>query len=126
MLIAKYSANSRFFAFLAVSCSIAAVAWASRDPLLLAIGIPGLAAGHFYSWRRHDTVSRGRTLVMLLLMLLLTAYLGEEMWFSGVTDRLLLSRYLVYGLVLGSFDLIKRSRIKPRRINASRRRQLYR
>ena len=110
MQIDKYSANARFFAFLAVSCSIAAVAWASRDPLLLAIGIPGLAAGHFYSWRRRNVVSKRRTLILLLFMVL-TVYLGGEMLFSGMSDRVLLSRYLIYGLVLGSFDLLRRRNV---------------
>jgi len=107
----RYLAVSRFFAFLAVSCSIAAVAWASRDPLLLAIGIPGLAVGHFYSWRKRNSVSRLRTLILLLLMILLTFYLGGELLFGGISDRLLLSRYLGYGVVLGSFDLLKRRNV---------------
>ncbi len=109
MLIDKYSAISRFFAFLAVSCSIAAVAWAIRDPLLLAIGIPGLAAGHFYSWRRRDASIR-RSLILLLFMAL-TAFLGGDILLSGLSDRLLLSRYLIYGLVLGSFDLMRKRNV---------------
>ena len=109
MLIDKYSVVSRFLAFLAVSCAIAAVAWASRDPILLAIGIPGLAAGHFYSWRRRDASIR-RSL-MLLLFMVLTIILGGEILLSGLSDRLLLSRYLIYGLVLGSFDLRRRRNI---------------
>ena len=104
----KYLTSARFSVFLAVSCSIAAVAWAIRDPLLLAIGIPGLAAGHFYSWRWRDSVSRRRTLILLLLMILLIVFLGGEILFSGLSDRLLLSRYLSYGLVIGSFDLIRK------------------
>ncbi len=110
MRIDKYSASSRFFAFLAVSCSIAAVAWTIRDLLLLVIGIVGLAAGHFYSWRRRNTVSKRRTLILLLFMVL-TAYLGGEILLSGISDRLLLSRYLIYGLVLGSFDLMRRRNV---------------
>ncbi len=104
----KYLTSARFSVFLAVICSIAAVAWATRDPLLLAIGIPGLAAGHFYSWRWRDSVSRRRTLILLLLMILLIVFLGGEILFSGLSDRLLLSRYLSYGLVIGSFDLIRK------------------
>ena len=107
----KYLTSSRFFAYLAVSCSIAAVAWVSRDPLLLAIGIPGLAVGHFYSWHRRDSVSRRRTLILLLLMILLIVFLGGEILFSGLSDRLLLSRYLGYGLVVGSFDLIRKRNV---------------
>ena len=99
MRITNYSAGSRFLAFLAVSCSIAAVAWATRDPLLLAIGILGLAVGHFYSWHKRDSISKRRTLILLLLMIFLTVYLGKEILLSG-SDRILLSRYLIYGLVL--------------------------
>ncbi|MFQ6122110.1 MAG: DUF3488 and DUF4129 domain-containing transglutaminase family protein [Dehalococcoidales bacterium] len=105
----KYSTSSRFFAFLAVSCPIVAVAWASRDAVLLAVGILGLAAGHFYSWRRRDTSIR-RNLILFLFMLL-TAFLGGEILLTGLSDRLLLSRYLIYGLALGSFDLMKRSNV---------------
>lgn len=112
-MLTRYSIISRFLAFLAVSCSIVAVSWTSREPTLLVIGIPGLAAGHFYSWRRRDRVSRRRTLILLLFMIL-TAYIGGEIVLSGMSDRLLLSRYLIYGLVLGSFDLLKR-----RNVNAS-------
>ncbi|MFC2034750.1 DUF3488 and DUF4129 domain-containing transglutaminase family protein [Chloroflexota bacterium] len=107
MQIAKYSASSRFLAFLAASCSIAAVAWVNRDPLLLTIGILGVAAGYFYSWHRRNTVSRRRTLVLIIIVILLVVSSGEEIVMSGVSDRLLLSRYLVYGLVLGSFDLMR-------------------
>lgn len=109
MRMNNYSASSRFFAFLAVSCCIAAVAWAIRDPLLLAIGIPGLAAGHLYSWRRRDASIR-RSLILLLFMVL-TAFLGGDILLSGLSDRLLLSRYLIYGLVLGSFDLMRRRNV---------------
>lgn len=109
MRITKHLAGSRFLAFLAVSCSIAAVAWAIREPILLAIGIPGLAAGHFYSWRRRDASIR-RSLILLLFMVL-TVFLGGEILLSGFSDRLLLSRYLIYGLVLGSFDLMKRRNV---------------
>ncbi|MBI4284016.1 MAG: hypothetical protein HY663_06060 [Chloroflexi bacterium] len=109
MRITNYSASYRFFAFLAVSCCIASVAWAIRDPLLLVIGIPGLAAGHFYSWRRPEA-SLGRSLILLLFMVL-TAFLGGDILLSGLSDRLLLSRYLIYGLVLGSFDLMRRRNV---------------
>ena len=103
-----YQPGSRLFAFLAVSCAIAAVAWASRDLLVLAIGIPGLAAGHFYSWRRRDNISTRRTLVLFFFMLILTIYLGQEMLLYGAGDRVLLARYLIYGLALGSFDLMRK------------------
>jgi transglutaminase-like putative cysteine protease len=105
MPIMKYSAGSRIVAYLAVSFAIAAVAWASRDPLPAAIGIPGLAAGHYYSWRRRDASIRRR--LILLLFMFLTVFLGGEILLSGLSDRLLLSRYLIYGLVIGSFDLTR-------------------
>ena len=109
MLIDKYSAVSRLLAFLAVSCSIAAVAWAIREPILLANGIPGLAAGHFYSSRRpHASIRRS---LILLLFMVLTVFLGREILLSGFSDRLLLSRYLIYGLVLGSFDFMRRRNV---------------
>jgi transglutaminase-like putative cysteine protease len=101
----RYSARFRLFAFLAVSSVIVAVAWTIRDPLLLAVGIPGLAAGHYYSWRRRDASIR-RSLILFLFMVL-TAFLGGDILLSGLSDRLLLSRYLIYGLVIGSFDLMR-------------------
>ncbi len=105
----KYSASFRLFAFLAVSSTIGAVSWTIRDPLLLAVGIPGLAAGHFYSWRRRNASIR-RSLILLLFMGL-TAFLGGDILLSGLSDRLLLSRYLIYGLVIGSFDLMRRRNV---------------
>jgi len=94
---------------MAVSCSIAAVAWSIKDVSLLAVGIPGLAAGHLYSWRRPEA-SIGRSLILLGFMVL-TVFLGGDILLSGLSDRLLLSRYLVYGLVLGSFDLMRRRNV---------------
>jgi len=111
MQFTKYLASSRFFAFLAGSCAAAAVAWASRDPSLLIIGILGLAAGHFYSWYKRDSFSKRRTLTLVLFMVVLTVYLGEELLFSGVSDRVLLSRFLVYGLVLASFDMTRKRNV---------------
>ncbi len=104
----KYTAGTRLFAFLAVSCCIVAVAWASREPLLVAIGVPGLAVGHLYSWWQRNSVSWLRTLILLVLIILLTLYLGEEVLLSGISDRVLLSQYIVCGLVLGSFDLMRK------------------
>jgi len=101
----NYSAVYRIMAFLAVSSAIAAVAWAIRDPLLLGVGIPGLAAGHYYSWRRRHASIR-RSLILLLFMAL-TAFLGGDILMTGLSDRMLLSRYLIYGLVIGSFDLMR-------------------
>lgn len=105
----KYRALSRILAFLAVSCAIFSVAWLIRDYTLLAIGIPGLAAGHYYSWRRPEALLM-RSLI-LLLFVALTVYLGGDILRSGFSDRLLLSRYLIYGLVLGSFDLMRRRNV---------------
>jgi transglutaminase-like putative cysteine protease len=102
---ARLSARARILAYLAVSCSIAAVAWTIRDPWLAAIGISGLALGHYYSWRRREFSIR-RSLILLLFMVL-TAFLGGDILRSGLSDRLLLSRYLIYGLVIGSFDLMR-------------------
>ena len=102
-----YQPVTRLFAFLAVSCAIAAVAWASRDLLVLAIGILGLAAGHYYSWRRRNNISTRRTLILFFFMFILTIYLSQEMLLYGAVDRVLLARYLIYGLALGSFDLIR-------------------
>jgi transglutaminase-like putative cysteine protease len=105
----RYSAGFRIFAFLAVSSTIAAVSWTIRDPLPLAVGVPGLAAGHYYSWRRRNASIR-RSLILLLFMVL-TAFLGGDILLSGLSDRLLLSRYLIYGLVIGSFDLMRRRNV---------------
>ena len=40
--------------------------------------------------------------------MVLTVFLGGDILLSGLSDRLLLSRYLIYGLVLGSFDLMRK------------------
>ncbi|MDZ4246461.1 MAG: transglutaminaseTgpA domain-containing protein, partial [Dehalococcoidia bacterium] len=107
----KYSAFSRLFAFLAVSFCAAAVAWISNDLVLFITGVLGLACGHLFSWRRRDRLSRLFTALMVLLMVILTIFLGSDMLVQGFGDRLLLSRYLVYGSVLGSFDLGKRRNV---------------
>lgn len=93
----NYSFHFRVFAYLAVSTSIAAVAWVIRDPMVVVVGIPGLAAGHFYSWLRRDLSIR-RSLILLLFMVL-TVFLGGDILLSGLSDRLLLSRYLIFGLI---------------------------
>ena len=105
----EYSFRFRLFAYLAVSVAIIAVAWAIRDPLLAVVGIPGLAAGHIYSWRRRN-FSIVRSLILLLFMGL-TVFLGGDILLSGLSDRLLLSRYLIFGLVIGSFDLVLRRNV---------------
>ncbi|MFC1900418.1 transglutaminaseTgpA domain-containing protein [Chloroflexota bacterium] len=106
----KYSAMSRIFAYLALGTTIAAIAWLIRDPWLAAIGIPGLAMGHIYSWRK-GKMSIVRSLILLFFMVL-TVFLGGDILLSGLSDRLLLSRYLIYGLVIGSFDLTSRRNVQ--------------
>lgn len=109
MPVNRFATSFRIFAFLATGSAIAAVSWTIRDPLLAIIGIPGLATGHFYSWRQRNFSIR-RSLVLILFMLL-TIFLGGDILLSGLSDKLLLSRYLVYGLVLGSFDLVRRRNV---------------
>ena len=109
--MAKYALNFRFLAFLAISCSIAAVAVVSSDPLLLGVGVAGLATGTIYMWRVRYAVSRVRTGVLLLLLLILLAFLGRDMLFSLNSDPLLLARYLVFGLIVSSFDLRTRRNV---------------
>lgn len=109
MLANRYSAIFRILAFLATSSTIATVSWTIRDPLVAAIGIPGLAAGHFYSSRQRNFSIR-RSLVLILFMIL-TVFLGGDILLSGLSDKMLLSRYLVYGMVLGSFDLVRRRNV---------------
>ncbi|MBI2872148.1 MAG: DUF3488 domain-containing protein [Chloroflexi bacterium] len=111
MGILKYALGSRSLAFGAISSSIAAVAIVSGDALLFVVGVAGLAAGTIYVWRTHYAVSRVRTAVLLLLLLVLLAYLGRDMLFSWTSDRILLARYLVYGLVVTSFDLRTRRNV---------------
>ena len=103
--IAGYAVSSRFLAFLAISCAIALVASISRDALLFWTGVAGLAAGNYYMWRTQYAPSRIRTVLLLAMMLILLAYLGQDMFLSGISNPLLLARYLVYGLIVGSFDL---------------------
>ena len=81
--MAEYSFHFRLFAYLAVSAAIIAVAWAIRDPLLAVVGIPGLAAGHIYSWRRRK-FSVVRSLILLLFMGL-TVFLGGDILLSGLS-----------------------------------------
>ncbi|HLB28484.1 MAG TPA: DUF3488 and transglutaminase-like domain-containing protein [Dehalococcoidales bacterium] len=109
MRATNYPAIAKVLAFLAVSSSIAAVGWSIQDFSVVAVGIPGLAAGHLYSWRRREA-SIVRSLILLLFMVL-TVFLGEDILRSGLSDRLLLSRYLIYGLVLGSFDLMRKRHV---------------
>src|SRR3972149_10077555 len=104
-----YPAIAKVLAFLAVSSSIAAVGWSIQDCSVVAVGIPGLAAGHLYSWRRREA-SIVRSLILLLFMVL-TVFLGEDILRSGLSDRVVLSRYLIYGLVLGSFDLMRKRHV---------------
>lgn len=107
----KYALNFRFLAFLAISSSIAAVAVVSSDPLLFGVGVAGLATGTVYMRRVRYARSRVRTAVLLLLLLILLALLGRDMIFSLNSDPLLLARYLVFGLVVSSFDLRTRRNV---------------
>ena len=107
----RYALNFRFLAFLAISCSIAAVALVSSDPLLFGVGVAGLATGTVYMRRVRYARSRVRTGVLLLLLLVLLAFLGRDMLFSLNSDPLLLARYLVFGLIVGSFDLRTRRNV---------------
>ncbi|MFC1921503.1 DUF3488 and DUF4129 domain-containing transglutaminase family protein [Chloroflexota bacterium] len=106
----KYMAVSRILAFLALSTTIIAISWLIRDPWLSAIGIPGLAIGHIYSWyQKKVSITRS---VILLLFMVLTVFLGKDILLSGLSDRLLLSRYIIYGLVIGSFDLMVKRNVE--------------
>ncbi|MEE8442322.1 MAG: transglutaminaseTgpA domain-containing protein [Dehalococcoidia bacterium] len=109
--VARYGLSSRSLAFLAICCAIAAVAWVGNDPLLFLVGSSGLAAGNVYMWRTRYATSRVRTAVLLLLLIILLAYLGRDMVFSRTGDQLLLARYLVYGLIVNSFDLRTRRNV---------------
>ncbi len=111
MAIIKYAVSYRLLAFLAISCSIAMVARVSGDPLLLGVGVAGLATGNIYIWRTDYTVSRLRTGVLLLLLIILLFYLGRDMLFTWTNDPLLLARYLVFGLIVSSFDLRTRRNV---------------
>ncbi|MFH1381514.1 MAG: transglutaminaseTgpA domain-containing protein [Chloroflexota bacterium] len=109
MRITNYSASTRFFTFLASAMAVAGVGWTSRDASVVVIGILGTAAGHFYSWHTRFSPSRLRTGLLILFMAALGIYLSGAIISTG--DRLLLARYLVYGLVIGSFDLPKRRNV---------------
>ncbi|MBI4200998.1 MAG: DUF4129 domain-containing protein [Chloroflexi bacterium] len=105
MRFARSILSYRVLGFLALSLAVAAVAIASNDPVLFWGGVGGVAAGHLYMWRRRYENSRLRTIVLVLLLLILLIYLARDMFFSLTADRLLLARYLVFGLVVTSFDL---------------------
>ncbi len=115
MSATRYAASYRLFAFLAVSSAIGAVAWAIGDITVLVVGILGHAAGHYYSWRQRHVFMRRRQVILrstiLLFFMLLTVFLGGDIIVTGLSDRLLLSRYLIYGLVIGSFDLMWRRNV---------------
>ena len=111
----RYAASYRLFAFLAVGSAIGAVAWAIGDLTVLVVGILGHAAGHYYSWRQRNVFMRRRQIILrstiLLFFMVLTVFLGGDIIVTGLSDRLLLSRYLIYGLVIGSFDLMWRRNV---------------
>jgi transglutaminase-like putative cysteine protease len=62
-------------------------------------------------WRTRYAPSRLRTAVLLILLLLLLFYLAQDMLFSFRNDPVLLARYLVYGLIVSSFDLVTRRNV---------------
>lgn len=105
MAISRYALASRVMAVLAISSSIAMVTRLSGDYLVLVTGVLGLTAGNYYMWRVRYVTSRVRTGILLLLLVVLLFYLGQEMVFSWTRDPLLLARYLIYGLIVSSFDL---------------------
>ncbi len=105
MAISRYALASRVMAVLAISSSIAMVARLSGDYLVLIMGVAGLTAGNYYMWRVRYVTSRVRTGILLLLLIVLLFYLGRDMVFSWTRDPLLLARYLIYGLIVSSFDL---------------------
>ena len=111
MQITRYTHSYRLLAFLAVICSIAAVAKVSGDVVLFAISVAGLTAGHLYMWRTRYAVSRLRTSVLSLLLTFLLLSLGRDILFSWTDDPILLARYLVYGQIVTSFDLVGRRNV---------------
>ena len=111
MEISRYALSYRLLAFLAITCCFAGVARASGDALLFAVSVAGLTTGHLYMWRSHYAASRIRTGVLHLLLTILLIFLGRDMLFSWTNDPLLLARYLVYGLIVTSFDLRTRRNV---------------
>lgn len=110
-MIARSATAARTLAFLATMCSVAAVARLSGDVVLLVVGIAGLAGGNIYMSRTGYSASRLRTAVLFLMLVALLAYLGRDSLFSWTSDRLLLARVLVYGLIVTSFDLRTRRHV---------------
>ena len=103
---ARHLLSYRVLVFLAMCVCIAAVARISGDVVLFVVSVGGLAAGHIYMWRTRWAAYRIRTAVLLLLLLIvLLFFLGRDMLFAWTNDPLLLARYLVFGLIVTSFDL---------------------
>ena len=111
MEITRYTHSYRLLAFLAVICSIAAMTRVSGDALLFTVSVAGLTTGHLYVWRTGYAVSRVRTSVLSLLLTILLLSLGRDIIFSWTDDPLLLARYLVYGQIVTSFDLVTRRNV---------------
>lgn len=107
----RYGLSYRLLAFLAVVCCFAAVARVGSDALLFAVSLAGLTAGHIYMWRTRYAASRVRTGVLLLLLTILLFSLGRDMLFSWTNDPMLMARYLVYGQIVTSFDLVSRRNV---------------
>ena len=102
---ARHLLSYRVLVFLAMCVCIAAVARISGDVVLFVVSVGGLAAGHIYMWRTRWAAYRIRTAVLLLLLIVLLFFLGRDMLFAWTNDPLLLARYLVFGLIVTSFDL---------------------
>ena len=108
---AARSLRFRLFAFLAIACAMLAVALSSGDPMLFWVATTGVAVGNIYMWRSGYAVSRLRTAILLLLVIILLVYLGRDMIFTRTGDQVLLARYLVFGLVVSSFDMRTRRNV---------------
>ena len=111
MEITRYTHSYRFLAYLAVVCSMAALARVSSDWSLFAVSVAGLTAGHVYMWRTRYAVSRLRTAILSLTLTALLVSLGRDILFSWTDDPVLLARYMVYGQIVTGFDLVTRRNV---------------
>ena len=108
---AARSFRFRLLAFLAIACALLAVALSIGDPTLFWVATTSVAVGNIYVWRSGYAVSRVRTAVLLTMLVILLVYLGRDMLFTRTGDQVLLARYLVYGLILSSFDMRTRRNV---------------
>ncbi|MBI4201605.1 MAG: hypothetical protein HY532_00630 [Chloroflexi bacterium] len=95
----------RAAAFAATACAVVAVAHISADYVLLPVALAGLAIGNIYIRRVGFAPSRTRTAVLLGVLVVLLVSLGNTMLLEWTSDPVLLARYLVFGLIVNSFDL---------------------